>query len=90
MPDLDPAQRSALIAAHQSINHGGLQEGTIDTGPQTVWKSTDPDRGSEHMPTAVWPLIGKGLLSFSGKPPHRVAQITEHGILELDCAGVAS
>ncbi|AVO37365.1 hypothetical protein [Pukyongiella litopenaei] len=88
MSDLDHAQRAALIDAHKSLSHGGLQEVTGDRGP--VWVGGHPDLDREHHGVVVSSLHHRGLVERIGRKPMRTAGITEEGILELDCAGAAT
>jgi len=86
MSDIDHAQRQALIDAHKSLSHGGLEEVAGDRG--TVWVGAHPDVENEHHGVVVSSLHHRGLVERIGQKPMRSAHITEDGILELNIAGV--
>lgn len=84
---LTEAQFSALWDAHLSLYHGGLSEVSARRGNVTVWIGGQPDCAIEHSNSTVHFLFVEGLLTRMGDRPTRTAEITEKGILELDCAG---
>lgn len=81
---------SALADAHQSINHGGLEEVAGDRGIGTVWVGSHPDLIAEHRNSTIHFLFAEGLLARTGRKPMRVAEITEAGLLELDIVRAAA
>ena len=80
-------QLEALIDAKAAINDGGLIE---VAGARGRGYMTHDGHGSFHELTVIEGLRDKGLVEIIGNPPVRRVKITETGIMELDCAGVAS
>ncbi|MFB9149560.1 hypothetical protein [Roseovarius ramblicola] len=88
MTRLDDAQRAALLDAYHSINHGGLVE--VSGARGWCWVGENPACTEEHRPHVIGGLDALGLLDRTGRAPMRRATISEWGIKELDCAGMAA
>lgn len=81
--DLTLDQVMALAQARTSINHGGLIEFNAAAGVR--WYGAHMSCGGiQYCQSDIDRLVDLGLLHRTGQHPNRRAQITEHGLMELD------